>query len=487
MSWPIEIVCALWVAWTATTPIAAMPRSASMLNKRRVERGAVRIGHAYGYVAQTSHFLFKEPERRTAQRHARQAADRSSNVDPDVIESAASAVLPTRGRPPLRPPMREAPASPIEDTHAATGMTLAGWGLRLLGRPAIAALAIGIAGSVGLGIVDLVIAAFLQLFLQRLGIVTAPMELPGPFRSLHLSGVGLGLGLLGIAFARSLGQYLVTRGGFVAFETMNAQLRRLAVYEMLLQPGRGFMPAAIVNARIGETFPKAAWCCFFGVPLIASVAQGAVLAAVMAADAWRESLIALAGVGVVGVVVLAINRRTRVVAAQMPKEQYALTEGIERVARNVLLIRVLRTQAEEHRRFSKSIATYEAYSLRGHALTAAASNLTPFFALVLLLGIILVSLRALHTPGLALLSFLYLFVRFAQNLAAAVQTFSQVNQFFPQLHESLSYVAQFSKAEVDAVLESGAVARVAAAAPTTKSAPIDTRLTPWARRSVCRA
>lgn len=358
--------------------------------------------------------------------------------------------------------MREAPepaaASGLEDLRATGWPTLIRRGLHLLGRRAVLAMAAGVLGSVGLGFVDLVIAFFLQLFLKRIGVVTQPIPLPGPLRDYTLSTGGLVGGLVGIALARGCGQYLITRGGFVSFETMNAHLRGLAVYEMLLKPGRRFVPAAVVNARVGEIFPKAAWCCFFGAPLVASAAQAVVLIAVMLAAAWRESLIALAGLGLVGVVVLAISRRTRVVAARMPREQYLITEGIERVARNVMLVRALRTERQEHRRFVRSIGAYEAYSLRAHTLSAAASNLTPFLALLLLLGIILVSQRMLHTPGLALLSFLYLFIRFAQNLAGGVQTFSQVNQFLPQLHEALSYTSGFSEAEVESAVREPAVA-----------------------------
>jgi ABC-type multidrug transport system fused ATPase/permease subunit len=357
--------------------------------------------------------------------------------------------------------MREAihPASPAGGDGPAAGWhTLARRGVHLLGRRAIVAVAGGVAGAMAMGFVDLAIAYFLQLFLQRIGVVTQPMALPGPLRHYTLSTRGLVGGLLAIAVARGCGQYLSSQAGFVALETTNANLRRLAVYEMLLARGRRFVPAATVNARIGEIFPKAAWCGFFGAPLIASVAQGVVVLAVMTAVAWRESLIALAGLGLVGFAVLAINRRTRVVAARLPGEQYLLTEGIERVARNVLLVRALRTEPEEHRRFVRSIEAYEAHSIRTHVLSAAANNLTPFLALLLLLAIILVSQRILHTPGLALLSFLYLFIRFAQNLAASVQMFSQVNQFFPQLYEALSYVSRFSEQEVHTAVNGPAAA-----------------------------
>ncbi|HEY4013134.1 MAG TPA: ABC transporter ATP-binding protein [Polyangiaceae bacterium] len=347
-----------------------------------------------------------------------------------------------------------ATVSRLENAGEGGWRTLAGRAVRLLGRPGLSALFVGILGSVGIGLVDLVIALFLQLFLQRIGVVAQQVPMPGPLRNYTLSTAALAWGLLGIAFARSLGQYLTTRGGFIAFERMNAQLRRLAIHEMLRGSEQGFVPAALVNARIGETFPKAAWCCFFGSPLVASIAQGGVLMALMTAVAWRESLVSIGGLAVVCVAVLSINRRTRVVAARMPEEQYALTQGIERVARNLLLIRVLRTESREHVRFARSVAAYEDYSKRAHALTAAASNLTPFFALILLLGVVAASQRLLHTQGLALLSFLYLFIRFAQSLAASVQMYSQVNQFFPQLHEALTYASRFSREEFDVALQS---------------------------------
>jgi ABC-type multidrug transport system fused ATPase/permease subunit len=354
----------------------------------------------------------------------------------------------------------EASVVQADHTRGEGWLPLARRGARLLGRTGLSALLVGVLGSVAIGVIDVVIALFLQLFLQRIGVVTQVVPLPGPLRGYALSAAGLAWGLIAIAFARSLGQYLTTRGGFVAFETMNAQLRRLAIHEMLLEQERGFVPAALVNARIGETFPKAAQCCFFGAPLVASLAQGVVLAAVMTAAAWRESLLAVAGLAIVGVAVLSINWRTRAVVAQMPKEQYALTQGIERVARNLLLIRVLRTETQEHARFAQSVRAYELSSTRAHELTATASNLTPFFAMVLLLGVVVASQQVLHTPGLALLSFLYLFIRFAQSIAASVQTYSLFNQYLPQLHEALAYASGFSDREADAALaEPGATPR----------------------------
>jgi ABC-type multidrug transport system fused ATPase/permease subunit len=334
----------------------------------------------------------------------------------------------------------------------------------MAGRRALLALLAGVVGSVGLGFVELGIAAFLQLFLQRIGVLTQPMLLPAAFQIRPLSTAGLAGGLLGIALGRACGQYFVNRGGYVTQEAINSRLRRLAVYELLLQPSRRFVPAALINARMGETFPKAAWCGFFGVPLVASVAQGVVLSAVLIVVAWRESIVALGGLFVVGLLVLAINRETRAVAAKIPEEQRELTEGIERIARNIFLVRALRTEVKEHLRFLRSIGRYEGHSLRAQTFTGAASAVTPFFAIVLLLVIILASQSIFHTPGLALLSFLYLFMRFAQNLAAGVQTFSYVNQFIPQLSESISYVLSFSRADVvDALGTTGGGARDAVA------------------------
>jgi ABC-type multidrug transport system fused ATPase/permease subunit len=360
-----------------------------------------------------------------------------------------------------------APPAPPAPAHSLSR------GLHLLGRRAIAALAVGVVGSTALGFVELVVALFLQLFLQRIGVVTQPLDLSGPLRGYRLSTRGLVYGLLAIAVVRGFAQFLVTRGAVVALEAINARLRRLSVYEMLLDPGRRYVPASLVNARIGEIFPKAAYFCFFGATFLASVAQGVVLVAIMMSTAWRETLIALAGLVVVGVIVLRINERTRIVSALVPKEQYILTEGIERVARNVLLVRALRTERQESRRFVDSIETYALHSTRAHSLSATSYALTPLLALVLLLVIILASQRVLHTPGLALLSFLYLFIRFAQNLALMVQMFSQLNQNIPQMKDAFAYLLTFSRDEVDLALHDRGARPATGNAPDS-AGPVDT-------------
>jgi ABC-type multidrug transport system fused ATPase/permease subunit len=159
-------------------------------------------------------------------------------------------------------------------------------------------------------------------------------------------------------------------------------------------------------------------------------------------------LLALVGLGGVGFLILRINRRTHAVSKNVPKEQATLSEGIERVARNLLLVRALRTESDEHRRFTRSIVAYARHSTMAHTLSALATSLTPLLALLLLVVIIIVSQGVLHTPGLALLSFLYLFIRFAQTLAQMVQSLSQTTAYLPQLRIAMTYLGGFTQAEV---------------------------------------
>jgi ABC-type multidrug transport system fused ATPase/permease subunit len=116
------------------------------------------------------------------------------------------------------------------------------------------------------------------------------------------------------------------------------------------------------------------------------------------------------------------------------------------------LVRVLRTEKIEHRRLATSIDSYARYLIRAALLANFAGSATPFVGILLIIVIVASSQALLHTPGITLLSFLYLFVRFVQTLTNVVQHFSTCNTTWPSFDDSLQFVARFRPDQIAAAM-----------------------------------
>jgi ABC-type multidrug transport system fused ATPase/permease subunit len=321
-----------------------------------------------------------------------------------------------------------------------------------LGRRALTWIAIAIAASLGLGLVELGLSLFLQLFLKNLGLLSTEVKTAALFGLNSFTPVGLAIALCVLALGRSICLFLTSQGSNISMEMITARLRRIAVWETLLHPSKVAIPAASVNARIGDLANKASIFCYSGATFVSSAVQCLMLLVIMFVTAHGETLIATVGLGLVGLFVLRVNRVTRRVSANVPLELRVLTEGIQRVARNMTLVRVLRTERIEHRRLATSIDSYARYLIHAAYLANMAGTTTPFAGVLLIILIVASSQGVLHTPAITLLSFLYLFVRFIQTLSATVSAFSSCNTMWPSFEDSLKFVAGFRREEIAAAM-----------------------------------
>jgi ABC-type multidrug transport system fused ATPase/permease subunit len=348
---------------------------------------------------------------------------------------------------------------PTDQGHSASSLGVDGLRRRaglasLLGRRAIAWLGFAIVASVVLALVELGLALFLQLFLSRLGILNQQVEASRWFGGVP-SPPALALGLCVLALVRAGAQFVVGQSAIMSMEVISARLRRIALWEMLLRPSRSLVTAASVNARVGDLAAKATQFCCASSLLVSTGVQIVALAAVMFATARGETVIAIIGLGVLGTVVVRVGRIMRRIVATVPSHLHALAEGIERVARNMLLVRILRTRTVEHHRLVASVDAYEGFLVRAGLLGNVVAAATPFAGVLLILVLVAASQRVFHTPGITLLSFLYLFVRFVQALAAAVAQFGSCNATWPSFKDNLDYVGSFSVDEIHAAMDLG--------------------------------
>ncbi len=315
------------------------------------------------------------------------------------------------------------------------------------GRRVLGWLAAGACASILSGGVELAIAMFMQLLLRSLGLLAGEVKLPSLIAGLVPSTTLVAAGLVVIAMLRAVANFLITQSAVQSLEAMNARLRRLAVYDMLLR-GRRVVSASRLNSLVGDSFPKTGTFAYFTALVFGQTLQVSVLAGILLITAPREAAIGLLGLGCVGVLILRINRRIRRVAGVIPAEHRVLTAGIERIARNVLLVRTLRTQDREYDQLLRAVNSSERHAIEAGRLQSVASSSTPLLGTLLLTAIILISQRVFKSPGIVLIAFLYLYIRFVQAVAQLSVWSGGASQFFPQFRISLEYFTQFESREV---------------------------------------
>ncbi len=315
---------------------------------------------------------------------------------------------------------------------------------RLVGERVLSWLALGAAAGAALGMVELAIATCLLLFLESLGLTpfgaARPAWVPAPIPlSRALAG------LLVIAAVRAVAHFVASQSSYEAQYGLDARLRRFALHQILVREAR-HVEAAELHRQLADTFPRAASAANQAAAFTSASVQALVIAVLLLIASPVEALVGLAGLVLVGSLVLGLQRRVRQIAESIPRDQRTLYRGIERVARNFVLVRVLGTERHERGRLTRAVDGFEGEARRASRLVSLAYAATPFFGSLLLVAILALGHAGFHTDATRLVSFAYLYVRFVQTLAGAVRTFTGVAQSWPQLREAAALASGLDEA-----------------------------------------
>lgn len=294
---------------------------------------------------------------------------------------------------------------------------------RFLGKPAVVILSLGLLGSLLLAAAEFGVALFIQIFLVALGLMNQPPT--GLLSELAVSLPMAGLILAVVAAVRSVGQYFVIFSSSKSMALMQQRLRLALSGAMLYSPEPPNTNET--HAHLSETFPKSSNFANSASALFASLIQMTALCVAMLAAAWREAFVAMLFLGVVGLIVLRLNKAVRREADALPGQQTAIVESIERIAANWLLVVVLKTRVHEFLRIKKAIDAQTDSASHAYRLGSLASAIAPFLGILILLGVIFLSQQVFATSPSRLLVFLYLFVRFVQIMSGAAAAYGLVN------------------------------------------------------------
>jgi ABC-type multidrug transport system fused ATPase/permease subunit len=320
------------------------------------------------------------------------------------------------------------------------------------GKRASSWMVLGIIGSLVLSAVELGIAYFIPVFFKTVGLIDSSFTEKTPFAIATSSTWVICGGLIMLGLLRFLGQYLVNQAGIAGQEEINSRLRKILIYRVLLHPNQSFMPASQSNYYFGTVFFGASSAVYLMTQAAAQVLQSIGLVFVMISLTWKETFVGLVGLFVIGLSVRAINKSIRAKSAIVPQENKKLITGFERVSRNWLLVRILRTQGYEYGKFSQSISTVHKHTVQASSSGNIAVAGTPLLGIFLLTAIVLLGQTYWATPGSVLISFLYVFIRFVQGLSAMVGSITSTSRYIAPFNEAVEFFCSFSKSEVSSAL-----------------------------------
>lgn len=317
--------------------------------------------------------------------------------------------------------------------------------IKLLGPRGLKWIFIGLVASVGIALVELLVSIVIQLLLISFGFLSNSQiigylrVLPQPLPIYLVTSL-----LCFTAVIRFIVQLTSTQTGVFVKDLVNYRLKQNGVAQMLFSESQDFRRASAVNFNIGEVFVKSSEFTFNAILFLSMSVQSLFLFAIMFILAWKESIVAFFGILVIGFCVLSVNKKVSKFAKLIPKEQKILNEGIEKIARNYIFIKLMKKRQEEYNGISNALTEYSSKSIRANFFSNFTAQMGPFLGILLLVCIILVSQGLWHSKPLVLISFIYLLARFVQSLSILTGYFGNCTIFLPQFLLGLESVANES-------------------------------------------
>ncbi|WP_161998217.1 ABC transporter ATP-binding protein [Silvanigrella paludirubra] len=312
---------------------------------------------------------------------------------------------------------------------------------------------ISIISSFMLGIIEINIAILIQFFLASLGMI----QLKEMFFGIKVENISTNIFLillLSIGFIRFVFSVLNQHGANYVLEVSNLRFKSLSIMNLISFGKRNLASSSEIHFQISELAPKFSYfiSCFMN--FTSYSIQCLILLFFMFKLSFTCLFFSLIGMLMVGLIVIYINKKVKLVSKKIPSEMYKLNSGIERVSRNIFFINVMKKNKVEENELLNSAMNYSSLTIKSSFLNIFVTTLTSFLGIFLLIVIIYTATILFPIPGVVLLSFIYLFIRFVQNISSVLGALGQMNTYFEQFKLSLDFfdninIKDFNKSKTE--------------------------------------
>jgi ABC-type multidrug transport system fused ATPase/permease subunit len=294
---------------------------------------------------------------------------------------------------------------------------------------------------------EIAMALSLQLILNAIGFQVLEVSLPSFLQGWEPTTTGLFLIILGIITGRAIFTFCTKTSSNFAYVLIQSRLRMAVFYEILQRFQPVFLSAAEINFRNTEVAGKAGGFISAINQLFNAAFQGIILLATMLWISWTLTLISLAIFGMAGIGILLINRQIKKSAVKLPSAQRKIVSGIERIARNWLLVRILRTQDTEYDQQINNIISYAKLDLRITLMATLNSVFPVLVGSYLITSLILLNIYWLSIEAGSFVSFLYIFLRFQQIVSSGTGVFGIITANQPHFEIAANLLTELDANE----------------------------------------
>jgi ABC-type multidrug transport system fused ATPase/permease subunit len=322
---------------------------------------------------------------------------------------------------------------------------------RIIGRIGCGLYLLSILASLALSAIEYAIAIFLMVFLFTLGFVdfaTLPTWLPFDVRT--LSPATIWFSLLLIMVLRGGLQMISYQSRILLTERTQSRLRMVLGYLIFMKEGTMQMPLSNINLYFSEFFPRAVSFIFHFTQISSFFVQALMISVGMFYFARGETLVGLAGLAAMGFFVLRLNRYTHRTAKKVPQVAEDLERTKVRAVRNWLLIKILRTEHEEYKRYAEAVLQYYRHRSMAYLIANSGTSLIPILGVMVIAVIVYTNAHFFKTPGVDLVAFLYLFFRFQQMMSHGSTMIGDLFTCRVQFSESLRLVSRMPAKDLHA-------------------------------------
>ncbi|WGL58967.1 ABC transporter ATP-binding protein [Pigmentibacter sp. JX0631] len=311
--------------------------------------------------------------------------------------------------------------------------------ITLLGKRGIKYLCFAILAAIGIAIVELSISIIIQLLLGSFDFISTPNKIFS-YEIPRISLNKITLLLLVVAIVRFGVQLTTTQTAAFLKDHVLLKLKRNYVYRILFDENIKDKNPSTINFTLAEVFTKSSEFVLNFTHFIFMFMQSLFLFLLLFLVAWKEAFIATTGITLIGLTIIYINKKVSLFAKQVPREQKIVNEGIEKIARNFLFIKLMKKREDEFKVTSNALKNYSTKSVSANFFSNLSAQTAPFLGIFLLVFIIIISYSVWHTNSVVLLSFIYLLARFVQSLSILSGYFGNAVIFYPQFKLSLDSI-----------------------------------------------
>ena len=319
---------------------------------------------------------------------------------------------------------------------------------KLIGRRSIFHMVVATIAGFLISFLELALTGFLQLFCKAVGLAEGQEVFGGVIDDPELSIEGLVGFLLVVGVLKSLMTFWGAHAGVIARELISSRLKFLSFYQMLFAKDR-ILSSSEIGFRFSEIIPKSAGFVTNLAIFAPGVVQCLTLVVMMALYSWRLTLVSLTGLLVTGLIIMKINAVIKMLSEILPQEQKKVFDNVERVGRNLFLVKVLRTGINEYKSLVHKTINYSNYALNISAWRNSGTQAPSLLGIVILVSVIFIDLKFFQTPGLVFMGFLYLFLRFIQNLSNVVLSGAGMLVCVPPFRMAVEYYESLPEEECE--------------------------------------